>query len=89
MIRINLYDKTRKRLRKLKAPYPLNSTKIEDVVDDMCKIVLQNLEIREDLLKLNSIVYKLCDTEKELVSQVLCNFNKLYVKDTTILVNQE
>ena len=89
MIRINLHDKTRKILRKLKTPYPLNSTKIEDVVDDVCKIVLENLEICEDPLKLNSIVYKLCDTEKNLTSQVLYNFNKLYVKDTTILVNQE
>lgn len=89
MIRINLYDKTRKTLLKLKTRYPLNSTKIEDVIDEVCQIVLKNLEIREDLLKLNKIVYKLCDVEKELTSQVLCIFSKLYIKNIAILVNQE
>lgn len=83
---INLHDKTRKTLLKLKKSYPLNSTKIEDAVDEVCQIVLKNLEIRKDLLKLNKIVYKLCDAENELTSQVLCVFSKLYTKNG---VNQE
>ena len=89
MVQINLHDKTRKNLLTLKKSYPLTSTKIEDAIDEVCQIVLRNLEIREDLLKLNKIVFKLCDTEKELTSQVLCIFSKLYVKNTTNLVNQE
>lgn len=80
MIEIQLYDKTRLKIRHLKRHYPLIATKIEDIIDELCEIVLKNLELRKDLLRLNKKVYRLCDIEKEITSQVLCIFSKLYLK---------
>jgi hypothetical protein len=81
MIEIQLYDKTRLKIRYLKRHYPLIATKIEDIIDELCDIVLKNLELRRDLLRLNKKVYSLCDIEKAITSQVLCIFSKLYVKE--------
>ncbi|MFX1344158.1 MAG: hypothetical protein ACFFBC_00055 [Promethearchaeota archaeon] len=87
MVKINLCDKTRKTLLTLKKCYPLTSTTIEDVIDELCHIVLRNLEIREDLLKLNKLLNNCCYTEKELTSHVLCIFSKLYLRQTTKVID--